>query len=169
MSDVVRSVDAYQELVIPVEMTPRQFQLYQTVLARRLEVLNGTGGLLASPRATTNGVIPAANLPTSPAAVSSLQRAAQLRGVYGDLRKVCSHPYLLPELEPEPDVTQQQHPHPDHHQQLKALGAAEALRSNEPGGVVSGKFQVLSRILASLTEEGKTVLLLSHTPKVALA
>ena len=157
VSDVTRSVDAHRELLIPVEMTPRQAQLYQTVLARRLEVLSG--GHANASLVEANG-----GLPTLPAPVDPIHRVAQLRVVYGDLRKVCSHPYLLPELEPEPDVSLQGEV--DHPQQLRALGAAEAQRSSEPGVAVSGKLQMLSRILSCLAEQGKTALLLSHTAKV---
>ena len=147
---MTRSVDAHRELLIPVEMTPRQAQLYQTVLARRLEVLSG--GHANASLVDANG-----GLPTLPAPVDPIHRVAQLRVVYGDLRKVCSHPYLLPELEPEPDVSLQGEV--DHPQQLRALGAAEAQRS-------SGKLQMLARILSCLAEQGKTALLLSHTAKV---
>ena len=94
------------------------------------------------------------------------QRAAQLRVVYSDLRKVCSHPYLLPELEPERDQQQGQ-TEPDHHDTLKQHGAAEAWRgASDPTVAVSGKLQALGRLMTSLGEQGKTVLLLSHTSKV---
>ena len=157
ITEVARTVDATRELMVPVEMTPRQAQLYQTALARRFDVLSG---------ASLSSAAVSAPLAPPAAGKTPAQRAAQLRVVYSDLRKVCSHPFLLPELEPERENPQSQ-PEPDHHDTLKAHGAAEAWRgASDPSVAVSGKLQALGRLMTCFGEQGKTVLLLSHTSKV---
>ena len=157
VSDVVRSVDARRELLLPVEFTATQAQHYQAVLARRLDLLStpAPSAAAAAAGAVTSPRSPSASHP-------QYRRVAQLRAVCGDLRRVCTHPYLLPELEPE---QQQQQLGAAasvdlHREHLRALGASEA------GVVASGKLQLLGRLLACLAEQGKTTLLLSHTSKV---
>ena len=150
-------MDARRELLVPVELTATQAHHYQAVLARRLDLLStpATSAAAAAAGAATSPRSPSASHP-------QYRRVAQLRAVCGDLRRVCTHPYLLPELEPE---QQQQQPAAAasvdlHREHLRALGASEA------GVAASGKLQLLGRLLACLAEQGKTTLLLSHTSKV---
>ncbi|GIM15000.1 hypothetical protein Vretimale_17869 [Volvox reticuliferus] len=73
--ELVRQVTVRREVQIPVELSELQAACYRTVLARHFEVL-------ADPRQPRH----------------SGHRAAMLRHICNDLRKVCHHPYLLEEF-----------------------------------------------------------------------
>ncbi|GLI58399.1 hypothetical protein VaNZ11_000099 [Volvox africanus] len=73
-----RQVTVQREVQIPVELSELQVECYRTVLARHFEVLT-------DPRPPRH----------------SGHRAAMLRHICNDLRKVCHHPYLLEEFRTE--------------------------------------------------------------------
>ncbi|GIL66592.1 hypothetical protein Vafri_20082 [Volvox africanus] len=76
--EFVRQVTVQREVQIPVELSELQVECYRTVLARHFEVLT-------DPRPPRH----------------SGHRAAMLRHICNDLRKVCHHPFLLEEFRTE--------------------------------------------------------------------
>jgi hypothetical protein len=89
-------------------------------------------------------------------------RGAQLRQICSDLKKICQHPFLLPEFEPEG--------RPEHGSAAAGAGGAAGDGSDAEylAALVSGsaKMQVLDKMLQQLRGEGKQVLVMAHTPKV---
>ncbi|KAK9839116.1 hypothetical protein WJX74_009858 [Apatococcus lobatus] len=106
-----------REALLPVDLTPAQADCYRLVLARSFD-------MLADPRPARH----------------SGHRAAQLRAICAELRKVCTHTDQVQEVEEVEDIS-------GHH-----------LES-------SGKLQLLDRLLQRICYAGKRALLLSVMPK----
>lgn len=111
------------EVAMPVRMPRQQAAAYKTVLTRFYE-------MLADPKPPRH----------------SGHRAAQMRSVVAELRKVCTHPCLIQDFEQAP-----------------ASGPAAVLAERL---AASGKLQLLDRLLQLLKADGHKVLLLSQMPKV---
>jgi hypothetical protein len=114
-------------------------------------------------------------------------RGAQLRQICNDLKKICQHPFMLPDFEPDrsplpaaaagtaaagssssaggaekaPNAEQQQ-------QAAGVLGASVGSDEEYLAALVasSGKLQLLDQMLHELRGQGKQVLVLAHAPKV---
>jgi hypothetical protein len=84
------------------------------------------------------------------------------------LKKICQHPFLLPEFEPERpgDVAAAQHA-----AGADAAAAAAAADAEYLAALISGsaKMLVLDVMLQQLRADGKQVLVMAHTPRVSWA
>lgn len=109
------------ELWVPCALPPVQRDCIKTLLARFYDVLTD------------------AKLPRY-----SGHKAGQFRTICGELRKMCSHPLLVPEVFDQDDV---------------ANGLPDYLAA-------SGKLQLLDRMLRVLQQQGKRVAVASQSPKV---
>lgn len=110
-----------QELWLPCALPPVQRGCIKTLLARFYDVLTD------------------AKLPRY-----SGHKAGQFRTICGELRKMCSHPLLVPEVFDQDDV---------------ANGLPDYLAA-------SGKLQLLDRLLRLLKGQGKRVAVAAQSPKM---
>jgi primosomal protein N' len=113
-------------------------------------------------------------------------RGAQLRQICNDLKKVCQHPFMLPDFEPDrsplptaaagssssPGGADKAHS-AEQQQQQQAAGGLGAIVSSDAEYLAaliasSGKLQLLDQMLQELRGQGKQVLVLAHAPKVRL-
>ncbi|KAK9823247.1 hypothetical protein WJX72_001331 [[Myrmecia] bisecta] len=117
-SSVAQPALPRREITLPVELAGEQAQCYRTVLARFYE-------MLADPKPPRH----------------SGHRAAQMRTICAELRKVCNHPHLV--------------------QDFEAAGK-EGCAAHV---AASAKLQLLDRMLQRLQKAGRRVLLLSHMAK----
>lgn len=155
-----------KELLLPVELSAQQAECYRTLLARYYEIL-------ADPKVPRH----------------SGHRATQLKHICNELRRVCNHPFLLPEFEPEKDglAGRTSESGAGAGEDLGMSGAStgglartssEALQAGATGATSlsgasleqciahSGKLQVLDRILSLLRAKGQRVLLLSQSSRI---
>lgn len=97
-------------------------------------------------------------------------RGAQLRQICNDLKRICQHPYMLPEFEPErPEPLASTHPAAG--AGSAAAAAAEAAEREYLASLLasSGKLQVLDTMLQQLRAQGKQVMVMAHSPRVGVA
>lgn len=93
-------------------------------------------------------------------------RGAQLRQICNDLKRICHHPFMLPEFEPdrpEPPVFQ---PVPGSAAAAEAAAADAEYLSALLGS--SAKLQLLDTMLGQVREQGKQVMVMAHSPRVSL-
>lgn len=109
------------ELWVPCALPPVQRDCIKTLLARFYDVLTD------------------AKLPRY-----SGHKAGQFRTICGELRKICSHPLMVPDVFDQDDVVN---------------GLPDYLAA-------SGKLQLLDRLLRMLQHQGKRVAVASQSPKV---
>jgi hypothetical protein len=109
-------------------------------------------------------------------------RGAQLRQICNDLKKICQHPFMLPDFEPDrsplpaaagssssaggADKT----PNAEQQQAAGVLGASVGSDEEYLAALVasSGKLLLLDQMLQELRGQGKQVLVLAHAPKVRM-
>ena len=118
-AEVMKEIPSKVEVIVPVSMTPFQRRIYKMILTKSYTVLKSDK--------TTN------------------IRRTSLRNVLMQLRKVCNHPYLLPDEEPDNDDQLEVH---------RRLVQA------------SGKMQLLQAMLKELRSRGHRVLLFSQMTKM---
>lgn len=93
-------------------------------------------------------------------------RGAQLRQICNDLKRICQHPFMLPEFEPE---------RPEPPAVVPAAGsaaaAAEAAAADAEylSGLLahSAKLQLLDSMLEQLKQQGKQVMVMAHSTRVS--
>ncbi|KAJ3295544.1 hypothetical protein HK104_002560 [Borealophlyctis nickersoniae] len=108
------------EILVPVAMAPLQKELYKAVLAKNAQLLKAIG-------VTTSGKEEA--------------RVSTMQNILMELRKICNHPFILPDIEPVGLSTDEAH---------------EQLVSS------CGKLHLLRKMLGKLNAAGHRVLLFSQ-------
>lgn len=92
-------------------------------------------------------------------------RGAQLRQVCNDLKRICQHPFMLPEFEPEhPEAPAVPHPAGSPAASEAAAAEAENLAALLAS---SAKLQLLDSMLGQLREQGQQVMVMAHSPRVS--
>jgi SNF2 family DNA or RNA helicase len=92
-------------------------------------------------------------------------RGAQLRQVCNDLKRICQHPFMLPEFEPEhPEIPAVPHPAGSPAAAEAAAAEAEYLSALLAS---SAKLQLLDSMLGQLREQGQQVMVMAHSPRVS--
>lgn len=93
-----------------------------------------------------------------PVRLRECRRASQLRSIVAELRKVCSHPALLPEYAPAAEDASGVST-PAGTPSVKVEGTATSIPS-------SGKLRLMMQLLPALHASGHRVLVLSQSQKV---
>jgi hypothetical protein len=94
-------------------------------------------------------------------------RGAQLRQICNDLKRICQHPFMLPEFDPERPEPAAVPAAPGSAAAAEAAAAdAEYLASLLAN---SAKLQLLDGMLGQLRAQGKQVMVLAHSPRVSEA
>jgi hypothetical protein len=93
-------------------------------------------------------------------------RGAQLRQICNDLKRICQHPFMLPEYEPDRPEPPAVHPPPGSAAAAEAAAAdAEYLSALLAS---SAKLQLLDTMLGQIREQGKQVMVMAHSPRVSV-
>ncbi|TPX66605.1 hypothetical protein SpCBS45565_g04370 [Spizellomyces sp. 'palustris'] len=108
------------ETLVPVSLTPLQKELYKAILARNSDILKSIGVVISG---------------------KDDARVSPLQNILMELRKICNHPYTLPDVEPK-DL-----PEDEAHKRLIESGA---------------KLALLHRMLPKLKARGHRVLIFSQ-------
>jgi len=92
-------------------------------------------------------------------------RGAQLRQVCNDLKRICQHPFMLPEFEPD-------RPEPPAVQPAAGSAAAAEAAAADAEHLAallanSAKLQLLDSMMEQLRGQGKQVMVMAHSPRVS--
>ncbi|KNC98438.1 uncharacterized protein SPPG_06143 [Spizellomyces punctatus DAOM BR117] len=119
-SDVNLKLPPKVETLVPVSMTSIQKELYRAILAKNSDILKSIGVVISG---------------------KDDARVSPLQNILMELRKICNHPYILPDVEPK-DLTEE-----EAHKRLIESGA---------------KLALLHKMLPKLKARGHRVLIFSQ-------
>lgn len=91
-------------------------------------------------------------------------RGAQLRQICNDLKRICQHPFMLLEFEPDRPEVLAVPPAAG----TPAAAEAAAAESEYLSALLasSAKLQLLDTVLTQLRAQGKQVMVMAHSPRV---